>query len=380
VAVCTFRVAGTYSVRVSVTDSNNFTSALSGAATVVILPSPSVTPPISSVPSADVGQTVTFSTSAAGGSGAYPTFTWRNLSFGRCTGIDSAQVTCMADATGTFAISVGVVDTLGGISAESSPLLFTVYPALGVDPVALAPSILYVNTSASLSATVTGGAPGTPTFDWTGLPPRCSATSRPALECVPTSEGQFSVSVIVNDSNGAVAVSPPVTLSVVAYPTLAYFLATPPNVTLGAPLGLSVLMRGGEEPFSYTYTGLPPGCLSLDAATLECVPRASGTYAIQVNATDALGTTVRGFVVVHVRAVVSGGLLDGGGGLLLAGIVGAVAAGAVSVGIIYGTQRGRPSGRTRAESSHASAFPGEENTRLPGGTSPGRHSAETTER
>ncbi len=79
-----------------------------------------------------------------------------------------------------------------------------------------------------------------------------------------------------------IAFAPGTTFSV----TLA---ADPDSVTLGNATNLTAVTSGGTAPFDYTYSGLPPGCASVDEAKLPCLPTAAGTYPLTVSVTDDLG-------------------------------------------------------------------------------------------
>ncbi|MCI4328039.1 MAG: hypothetical protein L3J86_00515 [Thermoplasmata archaeon] len=79
--------------------------------------------------------------------------------------------------------------------------------------------------------------------------------------------------------------------------------ATVNPVAVGGSTTLSVTVSGGAPPYSIVWDGLPAGCSSTNATTLLCVPSASGTFAVTVHVTDALGTTGTGSTLsLHVTA------------------------------------------------------------------------------
>lgn len=74
-----------------------------------------------------------------------------------------------------------------------------------------------------------------------------------------------------------------------ASPFITNFSASPTPPIIGAPLTLESTVVSGAPPYSYTYSGLPPGCVSNDIAKLVCTPTAPGHYSVTLNATDSDG-------------------------------------------------------------------------------------------
>jgi hypothetical protein len=80
------------------------------------------------------------------------------------------------------------------------------------------------------------------------------------------------------------------------------FIATANPIDVRTSTNLSVQIAGGTAPFSYSYTGLPSGCSSLDLAVLPCTPSQSGSFVIDVTVTDANGSRAAAQVDLSVRA------------------------------------------------------------------------------
>lgn len=78
------------------------------------------------------------------------------------------------------------------------------------------------------------------------------------------------------------------------------FQAVPSTVSLGTSLNLIVNVTGGTPPFSYTYSGLPPGCPTANTASLTCLPGETGTFAVKITATDAVGATTFDSITISV--------------------------------------------------------------------------------
>ncbi len=99
--------------------------------------------------------------------------------------------------------------------------------------------------------------------------------------------GNYTVAVTVDD-NGATAVT-----SVVIRVTnqlLVSVVAAPAVITLGETSILTVNASGGASPYTYSWSGVPPGCLAR-AGTLTCSPQLPGNYSIVAQVVDSIGET-----------------------------------------------------------------------------------------
>ncbi len=59
------------------------------------------------------------------------------------------------------------------------------------------------------------------------------------------------------------------------------------SVDLGHSINLTATPNGGTGPYTFVYTGLPPGCGSANSSTLACTPTENGTFPVMVNVTDS---------------------------------------------------------------------------------------------
>ena len=59
---------------------------------------------------------------------------------------------------------------------------------------------------------------------------------------------------------------------------------------------------GGYGTFSYSYSGLPPGCTSEDVAVLTCTPTQAGKYVVTVSVHDSAGDHQAHSVIVNILA------------------------------------------------------------------------------
>jgi hypothetical protein len=87
-------------------------------------------------------------------------------------------------------------------------------------------------------------------------------------------------------------------------PLVMAFHATVPVVDVGNATAFAASVLGGTAPLTYSYTGLPPGCLSGNDSTLACTPtaNASGTYWVTVQVTDDVGNVSTGTTGLTVDA------------------------------------------------------------------------------
>lgn len=106
--------------------------------------------------------------------------------------------------------------------------------------------------------------------------------------------GSYPVGVAFNPSNGDVYVTNERSNNVTVlngsfydgYPGVTEFAAVPTSVEIGSAnqstATLTVNATGNVGAFSYTYTGLPSGCKSVNASVLRCSPIESGDFTIGV--------------------------------------------------------------------------------------------------
>ncbi len=85
------------------------------------------------------------------------------------------------------------------------------------------------------------------------------------------------------------------------------------RVDVGTGLNLSVPISGGSGTYGEAWSGLPPGCASVNASTIHCVPTSAGSYNVTVQVTDFRGSTTStgpALVVVHPDPKIVGLLAD----------------------------------------------------------------------
>ncbi len=280
--------AGEFSVSVTVKDANG-ESTTSSTLDFTATPGPSVATP-TAAPSAsrDLGQSLTLSAVASGGTGAL-SYSWKDLPTG-CASADSASLNCTPTASGTFAVSVDVTDA-DDATADSSALSVVIEPAVAVTGVTLSRASADVGQAWSATASGVTGGSGVYTYSWSGLPAGCASANASVVSCAPSAAASGTVSVVVVDSNGGND-SARASYVVDSDPSLTGLVASRPGADLGQSVNFSAEgLAGGSGGFSYSWSGLPSGCATADAATVECTPDAIGSSSVLVTVTDSNGVS-----------------------------------------------------------------------------------------
>ncbi len=164
------------------------------------------------------------------------------------------------------------------------------------------PPSITLGASATLTVSASGGTAPI-TYQYSGLPPGCSAANLSSLTCTPTAAGVFLITVNVTDHNGLSA-SATTTLTVSA--PLAATIAFDSPSTGPAPLtvALSAGASGGVGPFGYTWN-FGDGT-SGTGLTVTHTWTSSGVHQVVLDVTDGAGA--RASATANVFATGSAGL------------------------------------------------------------------------
>ncbi len=158
-----------------------------------------------------------------------------------------------------------------------------------------------VGFAVTLATGISGGsgAPYTFAYAESSGTAGCAPSNSYQIRCAPTAVGSFSVTVNVTDSTGerSVGASPTIAVGPELFVRLNVSSASP---LLGQTVAFVANVTGGSPPYSYAYTGFPPGCVSIDVPAVGCLPTQSGYYNVSVQATDANAVSVSANVTVHV--------------------------------------------------------------------------------
>lgn len=277
--------AGTFSLKVQVTDSNQLTATSTLALTIV--GAVTISTP-ATLNGGSLNATYTQSLAATGGVTPY---TWTLTAGTLPSGLTLAPggvISGTPKATGTFLFTLTVTDSLGGKASRQ----FTIVVGVGLTvttPATLPAGTVKVAYSISLEASG-----GTPPYTWltsSGTPPAGLAVSSNGLfSGVPTAAGTFSFTVQVTDSLGHQATAQ---LSITIAPPLVITTASLPGGAVGASYAQSLAATGGTPPYTWSLvTGSLPAGVSLSAAgAITGAPGAAGTFTFSVLVTDSAGVT-----------------------------------------------------------------------------------------
>ncbi len=285
--LCPALAAGNYSLSVSVVDGDGVTSTAVNFS-FEVYPDPSASIGISgNSTTLDVGEMVELRAEVAGGSGV-ANFSWNDLPIGCGAPGNVSSLSCRIQVEVPSVVRLVVADRSG--LSVSAYLRLSVNPAVTVTWEHTPPGRLDAGMLLSAEGFASGGT-GYYTYAWSDLPPGCTALDTPALGCVPTGGGNFSLRLSAVDADGENVSAPAVNVTIAAAPEIVAFVFDPAAPLEGRTLRLSAEPLGGTGGIEIQWSGLPPGCRSTNSSTLECTPSAAGSYTVKVEVSDALGQT-----------------------------------------------------------------------------------------
>jgi PKD repeat protein len=293
----TFNSPGTMTIQCSVIDKLHTTS--KNATSFTVLSDPSISLQTANPTSVDIGQTVTFTAQATGGSGDYM-YQWMGLPTG-CSSSNIPTISCQPTATGTFRVTANVTDS-NGFSVMRSALQVSVHSDPSLTSVTASPNKLDIGQTITFAASATGGSSNL-SLVYYSLPTGCETADSTNLSCTPTAIGTYYVILTVTDSNGFAVSSNRITITVNPDPT-ATIVASPPSIDLGQTLTFTVTTSGGTGPFSYTYVTSSLGCMGLSSPDLSCTPSTIGNYTVEAFVTDATGKISTPYASVKVSPII----------------------------------------------------------------------------
>ncbi len=284
ILACTPAQAGIFHISVVVNSTDDVS--ISAALSLTVAAALDVSS-ISTRTPTDAGYSDLFMSSASYG---VPPYAW-SWQFG--DGVSSTLATPVHAYAlpGSYTAEVWTNDSDGG-SAYRSVVVY-VFPALQLD-VDISNSTIFLGSTIAINANASGGR-SPYSYAYTGLPPGCLTSNASSLACLPTQSGTFNVTTSVQDRNGVWA---NVTEALIV--EFALRVGSPSQVTLGQKLTLEVEAEGGLGNLTYNYSGLPPGCISLNMPTLSCIPSVAGSYDIAIRVVDQEGNRASDSVKLEV--------------------------------------------------------------------------------
>jgi hypothetical protein len=314
---------------------------------------PSVIGRVSVAPSTvDLNQPITVNATPLAYAG-YASFNYSGLPPG-CTNANVSVINCTPTSTGNYSISVAINDSSGLPTTKNVSV--TVNPDLVLTSVVANPTTVTVGSKFHVNVTAEDGT--TPySYSYTGLPAGCSSGNTASLSCTPTASGTVTITATASDAVGWNE-SGSVSVTVNPVPSLVALVASPGTLDLGSPLTLWANATGGTPPLTWTYTGLPIGCSSTDAATFTCTPTLTGTFGIHVNVTDAFGWAASRTTTITVNSAPSiTGFAVSPGSVDLGQTVSIWLNGTGGTGVLSDAYAGLPPGCSFGHLVHATCVP-----------------------
>ncbi len=306
--------AGSYKAKVFVKDSaGKSTSRVSGSVTALTAPAavaPTVTGIAADRISAVVGEKITWTATATGGTAPlrYCFYVYQDGTVVQSTGYGTAStVSYTPTAVGTYKVKVFVKDNAGRAASRlggSIPVTAIAPVAPTVTGITADKSSAAVGEKITWTATVIGGiAPlrycfyvyqdGTVVYS-TGYGAAASASY------TPTAAGTYKAKVFVKDNVGKsasrVSGNIPVTAGAAVAPTVTGITADKTSAAVGEKITWTATVTGGTAPLRYCFYVYQDGTVVQNtgygtASTVSYTPTAAGTYKVKVFVKDSVGKT-----------------------------------------------------------------------------------------
>jgi len=274
---------GTFLFTVQVTDSSGSTAAVDYTLVINPLPLSITSSPTATAPQ---GLPINIQFTATGGVVPYTFVVVGTLPPGTQLASTGA-LTGTPTTVGTYPFQLFVDDSAGKFASQNVTITITL-PALAITTASPLPSgQLGVPYSTQLAAIG-----GKPPYSWsaTGLPsPLTIANTTGLITGIPSLDGAFTVAVTLTDSNSA-SVTQNYSLTIAPVP-LKITTATLPNGAVASSYSASLAATGGDPPYAFTATGLPPGVNLATSGALSGAPTTTGAFTIKVTVTDSKSLT-----------------------------------------------------------------------------------------
>lgn len=196
-----------------------------------------------------------------------------------------------------------------GSYLASAPI--TVYPDLWSTPISITPTPADLGNGIGLESSPSGG-PGEYSHEWAFWPLDgqsaaalgCTGLSSLQVSCVSQVPGNWTVNVTVTDSLGG-RYTATGSFEFVIHPEVTSISVVAP-VVVGDQLQLTPTFGGGVGPYSFNWSGLPPGCPASPTLGIICNPTLPGKYSVTFSVTDFFGLAARKSVQVVVPGLPEG--------------------------------------------------------------------------
>ncbi len=304
---CTPTTTGTFTIRAYANDTAGHSA--NATATLTVVPSgyPSIFSFNANPSPITLGSTTNLSVVASGGT-APLSYAYSGLP-GGCTTLNVSVLECTSTVSGSFTVRVFVNDSARHSVTDTTLLTVRPLPSPVILAFGASPNPVATGNVTFLNVTASGGT-GTLSFAFSGLPAGCVTANTSSLACAPTSVGNFTVRVFVNDSsshsataNTTLVVSVPqdALMSVAISPAsgtvvtgAAVIFTATPECTTACPTGTS---------YSWSLSSTAMGSISGTGASVTFTAGSTvGTVRLFVNATLQGWTVPSHPVVITIQA------------------------------------------------------------------------------
>lgn len=284
---------GSYTIHGYANDSGG--SAVSSAS-LTVNPQPSITSFTASPSAVNAGNSVMLNVSVSGGTAPF-SYNYTGLPPGGSTA-NNSTIVFSPTAVGTYTVHVYVNDSSGG--STYATLTLNVNPGVVVPSITAQIYNVDVGQNILLNTSVNGGvSPYSYSYSASSAISGSVKSSTSQLSLKPTGTGSFTVTVKVTDAIGDVGTA---TTSIINVDPQMNVTLTVSNSTplLGQTVAIVTSVTGGASPYSYSYSGLPPGAVSENKAAIGFLPTQSDYYNITVHVNDANNNNESSSVSLHV--------------------------------------------------------------------------------
>jgi len=271
-----------------------------------------------SLPSGKVGALYSANVAANGGLAPY---SW-NLTGGMLP--PGLTLTTLGGISGTpatagpFSFTLQVADSGGGTSSQT----YTVSIAAATAPVVITTTSLPNGTAGTAYSSSVSATGGTSPYTWAvsagALPAGLVLSSGGGISGTPSAAGSSTFALKVTDSSGGTSSQ---TYTVSIAPGLVIMTTSLPSGYVGNAYSATLAASGGTTPYTWSILSglIPPGTsLTTTTGTISGTPTSSGTYAVTVQVTDAVGHQISANLSIVVAApltITSASLPGGTGGV-----------------------------------------------------------------
>jgi len=237
----------------------------------------------------DVGQSVTFTSTASGGTPPYSYYQWY-LNGIAVSGATSSSWTFTSSSTGLDSVYVNVFDSLGySVDSNTASITVNTWPSVTISP---STTTLDVGQSVTFTSTVSGGTlPYSYQWYLNGVS-QSGATG--SWMFTPTSSGSYTVYLGITDSATPTANTVTSNTATVSVSGVLSVSASPSSATLdvGQSVTFTSAISGGTSSYSYQWylNGNPVS--GATNPTWTFTPSSATSYTIYVKVVDSVGMQV----------------------------------------------------------------------------------------